>query len=206
MKTTLSILMLGLLTVIALSSVSSFADRDNNGSYEDHGSDDQGSNEQDDTNTGNRWLQPAPDINATVNEQYLAECGACHFAYQPGLLPQSAWARIMGSLENHFDDDASLNELQTTEIRDFLFRYSADFATSSRSRAFAAGALSEDTLPRITHTRYFRREHAEIPNRFVSDNPDVGSFSNCQACHRNAGAGYYDEHQIDIPGVGRWED
>lgn len=206
MKATLSILLLGLLSVIAISSVSSLADRNDKGAYEDHGSDDQDSEERAYTNTGNRWLQSAPDIDSTFDEQYLTECGACHFTYQPGLLPQSAWARIMGSLENHFGDDASLSEQQTTEIRDFLFRYSADFATSSRSRAFAAGALSDEALPRITHTRYFRREHAEIPNRFVENNPGVGSFSNCQACHRNADAGYYDEHQINIPGVGRWED
>ncbi len=206
MKKTISIILLGLFSVIAVSSFSSFADRNDNRAYEDQGSDDQDSDDGKYADSDNRWLQASPDIHTPQDTQYLTECGACHIAYQPGLLPQSAWARIMGSLENHFGDDASLSEPQTVEIRNFLFQYAADFASSSRSRAFAAGAVSSEAMPRITHTRYFRRKHAEIPNRFVKDNPDVSSFSNCQACHRNADTGFYDEHQINIPGVGRWED
>ncbi len=53
---------------------------------------------------------------------------------------------------------------------------------------------------------YFRREHDEIPPRLVRNNEEVGSFSNCQACHRNAETGIYNEHQVVIPGVGRWDD
>ncbi len=151
------------------------------------------------------WSAPA-DIQTAQDEQYLTECGSCHFAYQPGLLPQASWARIMGSLEDHFGDDASLDTQQTDEIRTFLMNYAADVSKSSRSKAFAAGALPDGALPRITETRYFRREHSEIPDRLVKGNPDVGSFSNCQSCHRGADQGVYDEHQINIPGVGRWED
>jgi hypothetical protein len=40
----------------------------------------------------------------------------------------------------------------------------------------------------------------------VASNDDVASFSNCQACHRGADAGIYNEHQVVIPGLGRWDD
>jgi hypothetical protein len=63
-----------------------------------------------------------------------------------------------------------------------------------------------DTLPRITETSCFWHEHYEIPARFVQGNKDVGSFSNCQACHRSAETGVYNEHQVAIPGFGRWDD
>jgi len=195
MKKNNIIIALCVLTVTTISSVATFADRD---------SDDDDTHDR--TLSGFSWMQPRADIQTQPNEQYLNECGACHFAYQPGLLPQASWARIMGSLENHFGDDASLDPKQTSEIRRFLLSYSADLSNASRSRAFAAGASSGAALPRITQTRYFRRKHSEIPDRIVTKNQGVGSFSNCQACHQGAEQGYYDESQIRIPGIGRWED
>ena len=37
---------------------------------------------------------------------YIKECGSCHFAFQPGLLPEKSWVKIMNNLENHFGTDA----------------------------------------------------------------------------------------------------
>lgn len=152
------------------------------------------------------WLGSRADVRPVQNETYRSECSGCHFAYQPGLLPQQAWKRIMDSLDDHYGDDASLDETQAAEIRSYLLDNAADRASLSRSRAFAMGSDIGDGLPRITQTRYFQHEHYEIPTRFVRGIPDVGSFSNCQACHRTADAGVYNEHQVVIPGVGRWDD
>jgi len=103
-------------------------------------------------------------------------------------------------------DDASLEEIQATEIRGYLLANAADRARLSRARAFSAGSDTGDVLPRITNTRYFQREHSEIPERVARDNAELGSFSNCQACHSTADAGIYNEHQVVIPGVGKWDD
>lgn len=149
---------------------------------------------------------PRADVRPVANETYTNECGACHFAYQPGLLPQQAWERIMSSLDKHYGDDASFEPPLADEIRTYLLANAADHANPSRSRAFAAGAAPGSGLPRITETNYFVREHYEIPRRFVDGNSEVGSFSNCQACHRSAAAGVYNEHDVRIPGVGRWDD
>ena len=40
----------------------------------------------------------------------------------------------------------------------------------------------------------------------VVNNPRVRSFSNCNACHRYAERGSFNEHEIRIPGYGRYED
>jgi cytochrome c5 len=152
------------------------------------------------------WIESRKDVEPVRNETYEAECGACHLAYQPGLLPASAWRRIMGSLDDHYGDDASLDGALSAQIRDYLISNAAERSALSRSRAFAHRGPSAEALPRITDTDYFRREHYEIPGRLVKGNREVGSFSNCQACHRNATAGVYNEHQVVIPGVGRWDD
>jgi len=171
-----------------------------------------GDDDEDDEARGG-WLRPRADVAPVTNETYVRECGSCHMAYQPGLLPGDAWILIMQptSLASHFGDDASLSEDLRAEIASYLKANSADRAGRSRSRAFAVAARPDAAgqgtgLPRITRTRYFLHEHDEIPPRLVIGNPDVGSFSQCDSCHRGAADGVYNEKQVSVPGHGRWED
>jgi hypothetical protein len=159
---------------------------------------------------GGGWLKSRPDVAPVMNPTYGQECGSCHMAYQPGLLPALDWARIMGpdALADHYGDDASLSDALRGEIASYLVANSADQGTTSRSRAFAlvGDAAADAALPRITRTRYFVNKHDEVPARLVTDNPEVGSFSQCNSCHRGANEGIYNEEQVSIPGHGRWDD
>jgi hypothetical protein len=162
---------------------------------------------------GGGWVKSRPDVDPVANATYSAECGSCHMAYQPGLLPGDAWTQIMSpaGLSDHYGDDASLADDVRAEITAFLLNNSADQAERSRSRAFAVSAnptasVQGTRLPRITETRYFMHEHDEIPARLVTGNPEVGSFSQCNSCHRGAAEGVFNEKQVSIPGYGRWED
>lgn len=205
MYRTIIIVVLGIHFIASISAVMSSSgrdDRDEDERYEEE-------YESEDHEYGffrGGWLGSRADVRPVQNETYRSECGGCHFAYQPGLLPQHAWGRIMDSLDDHYGDDASLDETQAAEIRSYLLDNAADRASQSRSRAFATGSDAGDGLPRITKTSYFRREHYEIPTGFVQGNTEVGSFSHCQTCHRNADVGVYNEHQVVIPGVGKWDD
>ncbi|MBK1717254.1 diheme cytochrome c [Thiocystis violacea] len=156
------------------------------------------------------WVTPRADIVPVANTAYGEECGSCHLAYQPGLLPAQAWAQVMdpAALGDHYGDDASLAEARRTKIARYLAANSADQASGARSRAFAVGfnAHAGSGLPRITETRYFKRKHDEVPASLVTVNPEVGSFGQCPACHRSAAKGIYHDSQIDIPGHGPWKD
>jgi hypothetical protein len=154
------------------------------------------------------WIEPGEDVAPVSNATYAEECGACHMAYQPGLLPAAAWRQMMTpeALSDHYGDDASLPDGLRTEVAGYLDSNSADGASRSRSRAFAVGSAGPGALPRISETRYFRNEHHEIPQRLVTGNPEVGSFSNCNACHQGAADGVYNEDRVRIPGHGRWDD
>lgn len=147
------------------------------------------------------------DLAPVTDERYRSECGGCHFAFQPGLLPADAWQRLMGSLDRHFGDDATLDPGLAATLLDYLTANAADRDGGTiRSRAFAAAPIPTQRPPRITETRYFLGKHDEIPLRLVKDNPEVGSFANCQACHRGAEQGNFNEDLVAIPGAGRWED
>lgn len=158
------------------------------------------------------WLNARADVQPVQNATYSKECSSCHMAYQPGLLPAQAWDQIMApeALSNHYGDDASLSDELRAQILTYLSSNAADGSDLTRSRAFATGysasASGTDGLPRITQSRYFLRKHDEIPDRLVTKNPDVGSFSQCNSCHKGAADGVFNEHQVDIPGYGPWED
>jgi hypothetical protein len=135
---------------------------------------------------------------------YQAECGSCHLAYPPGLMSAADWGQVMGTLTNHFGDDASLDPGLAAEILGYL-RANATGRGQVPSRAVPP-VNNREGPPRITQTRYFLRKHDEVPIRLVRGNTKIGSFSNCQACHGDAAQGRFDEDDVTIPGVGRWED
>ena len=152
------------------------------------------------------WWPRGRDVEPVANASYKAECGGCHLAYPAGLLPADAWQRVMADLGQHYGDDASLDPATATEILGYLTANGADGNARLRSRAFAAAPIPGDRPPRITETRYFQRKHDEVPTRLVLENPQVGSFSRCETCHSGAEQGRFNEDQVRIPGVGRWDD
>ena len=137
------------------------------------------------------------------NPVYKSECGSCHMAYPPGLLPARSWQALMNGLEDHFGDNAELDAKTQGLISDYLVDNSADGSDYRRSRRFATAA---GTPLRISETAYFIHEHDEVPPRLVKGNKEVLSFSNCNACHRKAEQGSFRERDIVIPGFGPWDD
>ena len=144
----------------------------------------------------------APVTTALYNE----ECGSCHMPYLPGLLPERSWKKIMSELENHFDDNAELDKITSNKISKFLIMNSADKSNYRRSRKIMRSLSSRQTPIRITKTPYIIRKHDEIPDRLIKANKKVNSLSNCNACHKKAQQGMFDEDGVAIPGYGRWDD
>lgn len=145
-----------------------------------------------------------PDVKPVTNPLYKAECATCHMAYQPGFLPVRSWQKLMGSLADHFGDNAELAAEDRQAIEAYLVANAADNAEERRSRKFMS-SIGDSTPLRITDVPYFVRKHDEIPQRVIK-HEQIGSFSNCIACHTQADLGSYAEREIRIPGVGRWED
>ena len=137
----------------------------------------------------------------TMNSAYVEECGSCHMAYPAMLLPGKSWHKIMAGLEDHYGENAELDAQTRQQIDDYLVRESARVSYRKLFRNLG------DAAPiRITELPYFVHEHDEIPARFVTENEQVKSLSQCNACHRDAERGRFDEDDVVIPGVGRWDD
>ncbi|MDN0082563.1 diheme cytochrome c [Crenobacter sp. SG2305] len=130
---------------------------------------------------------------AKISNAWKSECGSCHMAYPPGLLPGRSWQAIMNGLSNHFGNNASLDKVTEAEIRQFLVYNSADHDV----RPLPATAKPTPT-PRITETAWFRRAHSEVPSS-VFRRQGVGSAANCMACHHAADKGVFAEEDVSIP-------
>lgn len=137
---------------------------------------------------------------------YKEECSSCHMAYPPGLLPARSWEKIMSGLELHFGDNAELDADTVKKISEFLITNSADNSKYRRSRKIMNSLNDEDVPIRIIETPYIKYKHDEVPDKMVKGNKKVKSLSNCNACHSKAEQGLFNEHDIRIPGFGRWDD
>jgi Dihaem cytochrome c len=124
---------------------------------------------------------------SATNPTWKAECGSCHVAYPPNLLPATAWRRMVAGLDKHFGTDASIDARAAAEIGAFLENNAGEGKRGSDS-----GTL------RISETPWFRHKHDEVAAS-VWKNPKVQSAANCTACHAGAERGNFDEHAVRIP-------
>jgi hypothetical protein len=134
---------------------------------------------------------------AVNNETFKQECGACHFAYQPGLLPAGSWEKILDSLPSHFGAEVSTDQASKNIIREYLRSNAAEHSAAKRARKILR-SLNGKTPLRITETPYILEKHHEIDSTIFS-RQSIGSRSNCVACHSAAGQGNYDDDFVKIP-------
>lgn len=144
--------------------------------------------------------------NTSYSQRYREECGSCHFPFQPGLLPADSWLAIMQGLEDHFGENAELGDEDRQRISEFLLANSAGAVNGDIPNKVMWSLRYTPKPMRITETAFFRHEHREIPPRILHQPDRELSFANCDSCHTRALQGSFNEHEIRIPGVGRWED
>ena len=125
----------------------------------------------------------------------VKECGACHMAFQPELLPARSWAALMAGLDNHFGENATLDPATSKEILAYLQAHAADAGGGDRRHhnETLRGLSRSETPLRITETPHWIREHRREIATSAFSNPKVKSKANCVACHAGAEQGYYDD-------------
>jgi hypothetical protein len=131
------------------------------------------------------------------NATYEENCGSCHFAYQPGLLPSGSWNKILSGLEDHFGETVELDSDVKRIIKDYLSVNASERSSSKRARKIME-CLGSETPLRITEIPYIQKKHHEI-SLDILKRESIGSLSNCSACHTTAVSGIYDDDDVVIP-------
>lgn len=146
--------------------------------FADHDEDDD--DDDDDERPGLRLSRATPEW-----KRYEAECGSCHLAYPPSMLPARSWAALLSGLDDHFGQNAEL-----------------DAATRSQLGKWLAQNGGRDvpgpTPLRITELRWWRHEHDEVPASTYRRKA-ILTPSNCGACHPGAKDGAFGEHAVKVP-------
>jgi hypothetical protein len=155
------------------------------------------------------WLfnfQRTKGVKPVDDKQYQDECGACHFAYQPGLLPARSWETLLTeeALRKHFGVNAELDDDTLKAILKYAMKNAADKSWYKRSRKIAVATAEGPAPLRITGLRYISRKHQDIPERMIKGNAGVKSLSYCDKCHTQAAQGVYDADTVNIPSYPGW--
>lgn len=137
--------------------------------------------------------QAAEDLGkaALASQPWTKECGSCHLAYSPALLPFRSWERTLHEQDRHFGEDLSLSDAGVARLlRD----------GKAPAPSWAAWKLAQSVPPaeaplRITETRFWRHAHHEIPEAQFKP-PGANGRHDCEACHRDAVSGIFHPRMI----------
>lgn len=122
----------------------------------------------------------------------LEECGTCHLAFAPSMLPAISWKRMMGDLENHFGDNAAVDPALAEKITAYLVDNAGDTGGRRYGEKLLRGVNPDKASLRITELPKWLREHRKVPD-WEWRHKEVRTRANCAACHVDAERGYYDE-------------
>ena len=131
---------------------------------------------------------------------YIEECGACHLAYPPGLLPVASGLGIMAGLEDHFGENAELDEASAAHISKYL-EQEALRAGEPTTMSKMLRNLPKDPPLRITEFPAFVSAHSEIAEQLDMEVFPTGFLSPCADCHRQANDALFDKELLH-PGYG----
>jgi cytochrome b len=132
------------------------------------------------------------------NAQWRDECGSCHLAFHPTLLPSRSWTRIMSEQQQHFGVDLALDVPTSAALLAFMIENSADQKQTEAARKIVQSLKPEFVPLRITETPYWINKHREISEADWRL-PTVKSKVNCAACHQDAEAGTFEDAAMRIP-------
>jgi hypothetical protein len=107
---------------------------------------------------------------------------------------------MMKNLDNHFGDDASLDEITNQSILAFLIKNSAENSTHKSSLKILKSLKDNNSTIAITKTPYWIKKHEDI-EKSVFASKQVKSKANCKACHQDIQNGLIEHDLIKIPEI-----
>jgi len=126
------------------------------------------------------------------------ECGGCHLAFHPSLLPARSWQVMMKEQSSHFDEDLFLEPEVIDDIENFLVENAAEQALTEAAWKIDQSIAKTESPLRITESQYWVDKHQWITSQ-VWDNPIVNGKVNCPACHLDAEDGTFEDAAMRIP-------
>jgi cytochrome b len=127
--------------------------------------------------------------------RWTKECGGCHLAYPPALLPMRSWERMMKEQSEHFGEDLSLSP---NVARALLDEARADRTSTWAAWKLAHSAAATESPQRVSELGFWRRAHEALPPAAFKPPVSQGRHD-CESCHLDAGSGIFQPRMIQRP-------
>ncbi len=150
------------------------------------------------TETPNQLYLPFVGSVLPDNQRWREECGSCHLAFHPSLLPARSWKAMMQEQASHFEEDLFLEQEVVKEIETFLMKNSAEQELTEAAWKINRSIAKTLVLSRITETPYWIKKHQKI-SKPVWEHRKVNGKVNCAACHLDAKAGTFEDAAMHLP-------
>lgn len=150
------------------------------------------------TETPEQLYQPFHGPALPDNSLWREECGACHMAFHPSLLPARSWKSMMEQQASHFEEDLYLEQDTVKKIEVFLIENAAEQGLTEAAWKIDRSIPKKETLLRITETDYWIKKHQDISDA-VWEHPKVNGKVNCAGCHMDAEAGTFEDAAMHLP-------
>ena len=142
---------------------------------------------------GNAWKGLSQE-----DKLWRKECGGCHLAFHPVLLPGNSWLVMMSELDNHFGDNAWLDDETGAKLMGYAVAHSADGRGTEAARGIVDDLAQGDAPQRITQTAFWEERHHGISAEDFQTAPARGPLD-CKACHPHAEYGSFEDEHIRFP-------
>ena len=136
---------------------------------------------------------PFPGPVLAMDAQWQHECGSCHLAFHPSLLPARSWRAMMRE-EGHFGEDLALDAGTVASLSSYASAHSAEHAETPAAWKIASRTPAQSTPLRITEIPYWKRRHADITD---ADWQRVKKVD-CGDCHLDAELGTFEPGAIHL--------
>jgi Dihaem cytochrome c len=136
------------------------------------------------------------------NAQYLKECGSCHFAYLPGLLPARSWQAVMSTLDKHFGENVQLDAATRASLSSYLVENASDHSPYTGSKWLNDNIPDDLTARRITMIPWLAYKHTVVKEAIARNfKVEVRKLTNCDRCHTEIENGSIGILELYIPGL-----
>ena len=136
---------------------------------------------------------PFPGPALAMDAQWQHECGSCHLAFHPSLLPARSWQAML-SQQDHFGEDLALDAAVVASLSSYASAHSAEHAETPAAWKIASRTPASSTPLRITETSYWKRRHSDLTEADWQRVKKVG----CADCHLDAELGTFEPGAIHI--------
>jgi cytochrome b len=128
-----------------------------------------------------------------MDPQWQHECGSCHLAFHPSLLPARSWQAMLTE-QDHFGEDLALDAKVVASLSSFAAAHSAEHAETPAAWRIASRTPASSTPLRITEISYWKGRHAGVTDE---DWKRVKKID-CGGCHLDAELGTFEPGAIHI--------